>query len=113
VVIAFLWYDTVLTFMPGGSFGVTVGSLIYLVNVVLLTSYSLSCHSLRHVVGGRVDCYSCVRGGNARHKAYNWLTVLNERHALYAWLSLFSVLFADIYMRLIAAGVIPNLKILG
>jgi hypothetical protein len=113
VVIAFLWYDTVLTFLPGGSFGMKVGSLLYLVNVVLLTTYSLSCHSLRHIVGGKVDCYSCVRGGNARHKAYNWLSVLNKQHAMWAWLSLFSVLFADVYMRLIAAGVIPDLTIIG
>jgi hypothetical protein len=32
---------------------------------------------------------------------------------MWAWLSLFSVLFADVYMRLIAAGVIPDLTIIG
>lgn len=113
VVIAFLWYDTVLTFMPEGSFGVTLGSIIWLVNVMLLTTYSLSCHSLRHLVGGKMDCYSCVRGGNTRRKAYNWVSFLNGRHAMWAWLSLFSVLFTDVYLRLIAAGVIPDLTIIG
>ncbi len=113
VVLAFLWYDTVLTFFPDGSFGVKVGSLIWLVNVVLLTTYTVSCHSVRHLVGGRVDCYTCVRGGNARHKAYNWLSVLNRQHALWAWVSLFTLLLADGYMRLIAAGVIPDLTIIG
>jgi hypothetical protein len=112
VVLAFLTLDTVRAFLPDGSFGITVGSLIFLVNVTLLWMYSLSCHSLRHLVGGRVDCYSCVTGGKARLRAYGWLSVLNRQHGLWAWLSLFSVLFADIYIRLLLAGAIPDLRIL-
>ena len=46
VVVAFLWYDTVLTFFPEGSFAIRVGSLIWLVNVVLISAYTFSCHSL-------------------------------------------------------------------
>ncbi|HKZ27371.1 MAG TPA: hypothetical protein VJ086_05710, partial [Rubrobacteraceae bacterium] len=61
---------------------------------------------------GRVDCYSCVTGGKARLRAYGWLSVLNRQHGLWAWLSLFSVLLADIYIRLLLAGVIPDLRIL-
>ena len=113
VVIAFLWYDAVLAFLPDGTFGIKVGSLIWLVNVILLTTYTSSCHSLRHLVGGKMDCYSCVRGGNARRKAYNWISVLNGRHATWAWISLIFLLMTDVYMRLIAAGVIPDLTILG
>lgn len=113
VVIAFLWYDAVLTFLPGGSFGIKVGSLIWLVNVILLTTYTLSCHSLRHLVGGKMDCYTCVRGGNTRRKAYGWITILNGRHATWAWVSLVFLLITDVYMRLIAAGVIPDLTIIG
>jgi hypothetical protein len=113
VVLAFLWYDTVLTFFPGGSFGIKVGSIIWLVNVVLLSTYSLSCHSLRHIIGGNKDCYTCVRGGNARLKLYNGVSRLNLKHPQWAWFSLFSVLLTDIYFRLIQAGVIPDLTILG
>jgi hypothetical protein len=112
VVLVFLTVDTVRAFLPDGSFGITVGSLIFLVNLVLLWTYQLSCHSLRHLVGGRVDCYSCVTGGRARHKAYNWLSVLNRQHALWAWVSMFSLLIADIYIRLLLAGVLPDLRIL-
>lgn len=112
IVVAFLWVDTVRSFLPEGSFGISVGSLIFLVNVILLSMYSFSCHSLRHLVGGRVDCYSCVAGGNARRKAYSYLSVLNRQHALWAWLSLFSVLLADIYVRLLLAGVLTDLRIL-
>ena len=112
VILAFLWYDTVLAFLPGGSFGISLGSIIFLINVSLVSAYSLSCHSLRHLVGGTVDCYSCVTGGNARRKAYNWLSVLNRQHALWAWLSLFSLLITDIYVRLLLAGAITDLRII-
>jgi hypothetical protein len=63
-------------------------------------------------VGGRVDCYSCVTGGKARLRAYSWLSVLNRQHALWAWLSLFSLLITDIYIRLLLAGVVTDLRIL-
>ena len=112
VVLAFLTLDTVRAFLPDGSFGITVGSLIFLVNVTLLWMYSLSCHSLRHLIGGRVDCYSCVSGGKGRLKAYSWLSVLNRQHGLWAWLSLFSVLLADIYVRLLLGDAITDLRIL-
>jgi len=112
VVLAFLTLDTVRAFLPDGSFGITVGSLIFLVNVALLWIYSLSCHSLRHLIGGRVDCYSCVTGGKARLKTYSWLSVLNRQHGLWAWLSLFSVLLADIYVRLLLGDAITDLRIL-
>ncbi len=116
VLLVFLTIDTVRAFLPEGpdgtvQFAITVGSLIFLVNVTLLWIYSLSCHSLRHVVGGRVDCYSCVTGGSARHKAYNWLSVLNRQHSLWAWLSLFSLLITDVYLRLLLGGIIPDLRL--
>ena len=111
VVLAFLTIDTVRAFLPDGSFGITVGSLIFLVNLVLLWTYQISCHACRHLVGGRVDCYSCVTGGKARLRAYGWLSVLNRQHALWAWLSLFSLLITDIYVRLLIAGVVPDLQI--
>jgi len=112
VVLAFLTLDTVRAFLPDGSFGITVGSLIFLVNVTLLWMYSLSCHSLRHLIGGRVDCYSCVSGGEARLKAYSWLSVLNRQHGLWAGLSLFSVLPADFNERLLLGDAITDLRIL-
>ncbi len=88
-----------------------MGSLIFLANVTLLWIYQLSCHSLRHIVGGRVDCYSCVKGGSARLRAYGWLSVLNRQHALWAWLSTFSLLITDIYIRLLLAGAVPDIRL--
>ena len=90
-------------------FGIGVGTIVLAVNVVLLASYTWGCHVLRHVVGGRLDevskspvcdlAYACVSG-------------LNGRHQLFAWCSLFSVMFADLYVRLCSMGVITDLRIL-
>jgi hypothetical protein len=113
VVVAFLWYDTVLTYFPDGSFAIRVGSLLWLLNVVLISAYTFSCHSMRHLVGGNKDCYTCIRGGNARRKIYNGVSRLNLRHPHWAWYSLFSLLATDIYMRLLQAGVIPDVTLLG
>lgn len=107
-----LWYDAIKAFWFGGRFGVGVGSLVMLANVVLLTGYTFSCHSLRHLLGGNLDCFSCQVAGGARHKAWRGLSFLNERHMLFAWLSLFSVGLTDFYIRLVAAGTITDIRLL-
>ncbi len=81
-------------------------------NVILLSLYTFSCHSLRHLVGGRLDCFSCTVSGGAGRKAWRWTTVLNERHMLFAWMSLFSVGLADLYVRSVACGAIRDLRLL-
>jgi hypothetical protein len=85
---------------------------VLLVNVTLLTLYLFSCHSLRHLVGGKLDCFSCTTFGRPRHGAWQGLSVLNERHMLFAWLSLFSVGFADFYVRLVSSGAIRDPRLL-
>ena len=82
-------------------FGIGVGTLVLAANVVLLALYVLGCHSLRHVVGGRCD----EMRSDTRATTYRCVTCLNQRHMLFAWCSLFSVAFADIYVRLCALGV--------
>jgi hypothetical protein len=37
---------------------------------------------------------------------------LNERHALFAWISLFGVALADLYVRLVASGIISDPRII-
>lgn len=112
IFILFLWKDAISAFFFEGRFGIGVGSLVLLTNVVLLTMYTFSCHSLRHIVGGNVDCFSCAAFGGPRHKAWRGVSILNERHMLFAWLSLFSVGLADFYVRLVASGGIHDLRIL-
>jgi len=116
VFLIILWYDAISAFWfpsaTGTHFGVGIGSLVLLANIILLTSYTLSCHSLRHIVGGNIDCFSCVVAGGPRHTAWRGVSFLNERHMLFAWLSLFSVGLADLYVRLVAAGVIKDIRLL-
>ncbi|MGH7606763.1 MAG: succinate dehydrogenase, partial [Gemmatimonadales bacterium] len=93
-------------------FGIGVGTLVMAVNVVLLAAYTFGCHSLRHLVGGRVDCFSCVRGGRARYQMWRGVSTLNRTHMLWAWCSLVSVALTDAYIRLCAMGVITDVRIL-
>jgi hypothetical protein len=109
--LGFLWYDAIRSFRFDGRFGVGVGSLVLTVNVVLLTLYTLSCHSLRHMAGGAVDCFSCSASGRARHGIWRALTGLNERHMLFAWLSLVAVALADLYVRELACGAIRDVRL--
>jgi hypothetical protein len=125
IVVAFLWYETAVSFFPEGGFGMTIGSLVLLTNIVLLSGYTFSCHSFRHLVGGNKDCYSCVKSGGStgsevrsenflrklRRKTYNGVSVINGQHASWAWASLFMLLIADLYIRLLQAGVITDLRI--
>lgn len=104
VVLSCLWP----TAGGGKTFGVSIGTLVLTANVVLLSLYTLGCHSLRHLVGGSVDCYSCVALGNARHKAWKGVSILNRKHMLFAWSSLFMVGFADFYVWMVARGVFAD-----
>jgi len=98
--------------VSGYRFGISVGTLVLAANVVLLTLYTFSCHSLRHLVGGNVDCFSCVALGQARYQAWRGASALNEHHMLFAWLSLFSVGFADFYVWMVATGRVVDLRLL-
>src|SRR5438128_4677242 len=64
IILGFLWYDAAVAFILDGHFFIGVGSIIMLVNVILLSTYTLSCHSLRHLIGGKVDCFSCASFGS-------------------------------------------------
>jgi hypothetical protein len=89
-------------------FGIGVGTLVLTANALLLGTYTLSCHSLRHLVGGFRDILS---KRPVQRKAYNCVTCLNRRHMYWAWMSLFSVAFADIYVRLVSMGIWTDFRI--
>jgi hypothetical protein len=112
VFILFLWHDAVKAFFFDGHFGIGVGTLVLTVNVTLLSLYTCSCHSLRHLAGGKLDCFSCATFGRSRYSAWRGLSFLNERHMLFAWCSLVSVGFTDFYVRMVACGAFHDLRIL-
>ncbi len=105
VVLAFLWWDALLAFRFPSGFGIGLGSLVLLANVVLLSMYTLSCHSCRYLVGGYLDVF---HGAPIRYYLWRIANRLNERHALFAWVSLFGVAIADVYVRLVASGIIVD-----
>ena len=54
----FLWYDAIIAFKFRDGIGIGVGTIVLIVNAVLLTFYSLSCHSFRHLIGGNLNAFS-------------------------------------------------------
>ena len=113
VYIVLLSIDAVQAFSLHGSAYLGLGTGIMLLNVVLLAGYTFICHSFRHLVGGGIDCWSCVRFGDARHQLWRGVSRLNLSHPTWAWVSLFSVLSVDVYIRMLNAGWFTDPHIFG
>jgi hypothetical protein len=101
-----LWFDNG---AGGKQFGIGVGTLVLALIVVLLTCYTLGCHSLRHVVGGFLDQLS---RHPARKTAYDCASCLNRWHMKWAWMSLIGVAFADLYVRMCSMGIWHDWRVL-
>ncbi len=107
-------YDAIVAFHsadgPGG-FGFGLGNVILVVNVIMLWIYTLSCHSCRHVVGGRLKHFS-------KHPVRYWMwsqvSKLNTRHKLYAWITLGTLMLTDFYVMLVSpVAPICDLRFVG
>jgi hypothetical protein len=109
VVALVLTFDVVLAFRnehhEWGHMG--LGTLLMLINVVLIWLYTLSCHSCRHTLGGRLRHFS---KHPVRYRLWTWVSKLNTSHGKYAWYSLFSVALVDLYIWLLAADVIDDVR---
>lgn len=94
-------YDAALAMFPDSGFRFGVGNLILWVNVILLWTYTLSCHSCRHVAGGRLKHFS-------KHPVRYWMWTqisrLNTRHKQYAWITLGTLMLTDFYIMLVSMG---------
>ncbi|HEV2473671.1 MAG TPA: hypothetical protein VGS41_13435 [Chthonomonadales bacterium] len=117
VFIVILWKDAIDAFFftgPGGAThpGVHLGTLIFLVNICLLTLYTFSCHSWRHLIGGGLDCYSCSLANRTRYGLWNRITALNQQHGVWAMTSLVSVGLTDLYVRFVCLHPGIDFKIL-
>ena len=110
VQVAFLWFDAIIAFDFGGRFGIGLGSVLMLANVLLLSGYTFGCHAFRHLAGGDLDCFSCSLAARARHKLWRGVTVLNIKHDQWAWASLVSVAATDIYIRLLINHVLTDFR---
>lgn len=112
VVMLFLWADVVRAFIFHGHLLIGLGSVVMLVNVILLTLYSLTCHSFRYLMGGWIDRFSRARGGGLWHRIVMLMSRANPQHGAWAWYSMFSVALTDVYIRLLMAGVIHEPRVI-
>jgi hypothetical protein len=103
-------YDAVVAFQSPQGFGFGLGNVILVVNVVLLWIYTLSCHSCRHVVGGRLKHFS-------KHPVRYWfwtqVSKINERHMMWAWITLGTLMLTDFYIMLISMHPGWDLRFVG
>lgn len=111
--VVILSYDVLLAFRfptasGGHAFGIGLGTLIMLANVLLIALYTFSCHACRYLLGGRYDRF---HKRPLAYRLFSWISALNIRHGTYAIASLLSVGLADLYIRLVAMGVIQDLRI--
>ena len=104
-----LTYDAILAFRdPEGAWGhMGVGTIVLVINAALLWMYSLSCHSCRHIFGGRLNSFS---RHPLRYRFWTYVSALNQRHMQIAWVSLIWVALTDLYIRLVASGTITDLR---
>ena len=98
----FLAWDAINSYRFANGFGIGLGSIILTANVIFLSCYTFSCHSLRHLIGGKCDTIS---DKPLQCAAYNACSAMNKKHMLFAWCSLFVVGFSDIYVRLCSMGI--------
>ena len=102
-----LTYDAIISFKSvEGEWGhMSVGSLVLVLSSTMLWLYSLSCHTCRHTLGGRLKHFS---KHPVRYKLWSWVSVLNHSHPQFAWYSIAAVALADIYVRQVASGAWTN-----
>ena len=62
-----------------------LGTLVLLVNIALIWTYTASCHSCRHITGGRLKHFS---KHPVRYKVWTIVSKLNAKHMQLAWASL-------------------------
>jgi hypothetical protein len=108
--LAALWRDVWMGFFGWkDGFHIGVGSLVLLLNTVMLSLYTFSCHTFRYLMGGRKNCLS---ENKVQLACYSCASGLNKKHMYFAWLSLFSVMFADLYVRLVATGAWTDFRLI-
>jgi hypothetical protein len=91
-----------------GGFGIGLGTIILWVNLLLLWAYTLSCHSCRHIMGGRLKSFSKAP---IRYWCWTQISKLNNRHGQLALITLATLVVTDAYVALVAHGSFSDLRI--
>ena len=104
-------YDAIRAFQgKDGGFGIGLGTVIMVGNVVLLWAYTISCHSCRHITGGRLKHFS---RHPVRYRIWTQVSRLNTRHMQLAWITLGTLMLTDAYIGLVASGAISDLRFIN
>lgn len=110
-----LWYGAAMSFynrhdegLIEQGFGIGLGSILLTMNAFFLMMYTFSCHSLRHFIGGGLNCFSCSKWREARKRAWDYVSLWNINHRFWAWSSLIIIVVTDLYIRLVANDVITD-----
>ncbi len=103
-------YDAIVAFHGPNGFRFGLGNVVLLGNVIMLWVYTVSCHSCRHVTGGRLKHFS-------KHPIRYWIWTqvsrLNTRHKQYAWITLGTLMLTDFYVMALAANWFPDPTFIG
>lgn len=120
VFVPILWWGAIKSFyntngdidgqVVSTGFGIGLGSIILVINAYLLMMYTFSCHSVRHLVGGGLNCFSCSAYTRTRKRIWDYVTGWNMSHRAFAWSSLIWIVFTDVYIRLVASGTITDIN---
>jgi len=97
-------------FRSGDEFGFGLGNIVLVVNVVMLWAYTISCHSCRHITGGRLKHFS---RHPVRYRIWMWISSLNAKHMELAWITLGTLAVTDFYVMAVAAGWIDDLRFIN
>ena len=100
-------WDAVVAFQSPQGFGFGLGNVVLVANVVLLWAYTLSCHSCRHIMGGRLKHFSTHP---VRYRLWTQISRLNTRHMQLAWTTLASLAVTDFYVMAVSAGWFSDLR---
>jgi hypothetical protein len=103
-------FDAIVSFHGTEGFGFGLGNVIIVANVVLLWAYTVSCHSCRHIMGGRLKHFSAHP---VRYRAWSFVSKLNTRHMQLAWITLGSLALTDFYIMAVSAGWISDLRFIN
>jgi hypothetical protein len=103
-------WDAAIAFQSPDGFGFGLGNIILVGNVVMLWAYTLSCHSCRHIIGGRLKHFSAHP---MRYRFWTVVSKLNTRHMQLAWITLGTLALTDFYIMAVSAGWWPDLRFIG
>lgn len=103
-------YDAILAMHSPEGFGFGLGNVILWGNVLMLWAYTASCHSCRHIFGGRLKHFS---KHPVRYQAWTVISRLNGKHKELAWITLGTLALTDFYIMAVSAGWISDLRFIN